>query len=130
MNGRLRVYGNRRRLPARIESCLYRVAQEATNNVIKHAKVDSFSVSLKYAENEVELLVKDRGRGFDLGRSLADADKPDSFGLEGMRERVAEHSGHLIIRSIPGSGTEIRARVPIRAGSEITYLYGDHVSNY
>jgi len=121
LNGRtarLRVYGKRRSLPEKVESCIFRVAQEATNNIIKHSKVTSFTVSLKYADDGVELLVKDKGQGFDVEKALAKADDRKTLGLASMRERVAEQGGNLDIKSSPGKGTRIKVCLPYPKNSE------------
>jgi signal transduction histidine kinase len=111
--GRLRTYGKRRSLPPRAESAIYRVVQEATNNIAKHAKVDNFMVSLKYMEDRVELLVRDKGRGFDVDSALAAAEKRKTFGLMSMRERIVEQGGELRIASGPDGGTAIRVSLPV-----------------
>jgi len=95
------------------ELCLYRVAQEALSNVIRHAGARSASVVLKAMDGGLLLAVRDDGNGFDpetsrLGRSL---------GLASMRERLRLVSGTLDIESAPGRGTAIVAWVPTRGES-------------
>ena len=111
--GRLRTYGKRRSLPPRAESAIYRVVQEATNNIVKHAKVDNFTVSLKYLEDRVELLIRDKGQGFDVESALTAAEKRKTFGLMSMRERIVEQGGELRIESDPEGGTAIRVSLPV-----------------
>ena len=111
--GRLRTYGKRRNLSPRAESAIYRVVQEATNNIVKHAKVDSFTVSLKYQEDRVELIIRDKGQGFNVESALAAAKNRKTFGLMSMRERIVEQGGELGIDSGPNGGTEIRVSLPV-----------------
>jgi len=102
------------RLSATLEFCLYRVAQEALNNVAKHAKAKHVSVRLEVQPTEAILEVTDDGTGFAAeGRTSS-----QSFGVIGMRERVAELNGELAISSTPGQGTTIRARVPLESGGD------------
>ena len=99
----------KRRLPAEIETVLYRVAQEALNNVAKHARATKVRVSLELAEGFAVMRVEDDGVGFD-----PDAPKePRAMGLIGMRERAALVGGFVIVDSSPGKGARITVRIPI-----------------
>ncbi len=100
------------RLATEIESHLYRIVQEALNNVGKHAQATHVSVLLEYRDKEIVLIVEDDGRGFELD---AAATERRGMGLTGMEERIALIGGQLEIESSPGKGTTIYARVPIRA---------------
>jgi PAS domain S-box-containing protein len=94
-------------LPLAVKETLYRVAQEALNNVVKHAQAALVQISLR-AENEtVTLAVQDDGLGFELQQSY-----PGHLGLQSMRERLAAANGSLTINSELGRGTVIQARVP------------------
>lgn len=97
------------RLPADVEFCLYRVAQEALNNVAKHARATEVFVSLSVHPDEATLIVEDNGVGFDPGAPRSG----QSFGLVGMKERVAEQGGTLQVESQPGRGTKVTARIPL-----------------
>ena len=88
--------------------CLYRVAQEALNNVIRHAHASSATVVLRQMDGGLLLAVRDNGAGFDPGGA-----KPGrSLGLASMRERVRLANGTLDIESAPGRGTAVVAWVP------------------
>lgn len=104
------------RLPSAIEVTLYRVAQEAMTNVIRHAQPTRASVVLLRRSAEVTLMVEDDGRGFDPESPRSDG--VDSLGLLGMRERVALVGGTLAIESRPGNGTSIRAQIPLKRNVE------------
>jgi PAS domain S-box-containing protein len=102
------------RLPAALETALFRVAQEALTNVRKHAGTDRVRVTLGHRPGGlVRLEVRDWGRGFDLA-GVASGDGPgERVGLSSMRERVALLGGGLEIRSEPGAGTSVVAEVPL-----------------
>jgi PAS domain S-box-containing protein len=84
---------------------LYRVAQEALNNVFRHSAATRATLALHYSETHAILLISDNGRGFDL------AANSDGIGLLGMRERLRSVGGKFDISSAPGAGTTICASV-------------------
>jgi signal transduction histidine kinase len=96
------------RVPIGIEEGLYRIAQEALNNALKHASAQGVSVSLTLDGPTIVLEISDNGIGFDPDAGLEDA----GLGLDGMYERAAEMGGKLIVDSKPGSGSTIRVEVP------------------
>ncbi len=87
-----------------VEQCVYRVAQEAVENVVHHANAQHLAVSLAVAGGEVQLVVRDDGVGFNP------AAKPPAghYGLEGMRERAHVAGGALTVESQPGRGTTLQ----------------------
>jgi len=91
-----------------VETALYRIAQEALQNVVKHSNARHVTVALRDEGGTIELLVADDGVGYeaDSERSLG------SYGLPGMRERAALVGAQLQIRSSPGSGTTVIVRAP------------------
>ena len=91
---------------------IYRILQEALNNIAKHSQADSVQVSLSKTDGELELYIEDNGCGFDLRESLAKEDFGGGLGLESMRERAEISGGWLKISSEPGQGTSIKARWP------------------
>jgi two-component system, NarL family, sensor histidine kinase UhpB len=93
--------------------CLFRVAQEALNNVARHAGACAASVTLRKMDEGLLLAVRDDGVGFDP----LDPKRRRSLGLASMRERVELVDGSLDIESTPGRGTEIIAWVPAEGGS-------------
>jgi signal transduction histidine kinase len=95
------------RLPADTETALYRLVQEALTNVVKHAAATSVNIVLTRRADGVSAVIEDDGQGFDQS-SIRD----DSFGLVGMRERLALLDGTLTVESRPGSGTTLLAYVP------------------
>jgi signal transduction histidine kinase len=87
-----------------IEQCLFRVAQEALENVVRHSEAHQLCLQLAREDSHLVLVVSDDGRGFDAGRAAGQG----CFGLKGMRERVEMLGGDLDIRSQQGQGTTIR----------------------
>ena len=107
------------RLPTEVEITLYRVAQEALNNVRKHARTTAARVALtQRGRKAVHLEVRDEGRGFDPSAVSGEEGPVERMGLSSMRERVALLGGKLEIRSKPGAGTSLVAEVPLPATFE------------
>jgi PAS domain S-box-containing protein len=92
-----------------METTMYRFAQEALNNVAKHAKAGRVDVALEYAPGYVSLIVEDNGIGFTPSASLTTS---GGFGLIGMRERAALAGAEFQIESAPDQGTTLIFRVP------------------
>lgn len=96
-------------LPGEVELVIYRVAQEALTNVLRHAHATEVTVTLKRAGGGIELRVRDDGRGLPVVKQ--------ERGLVGMRERALLIDAALEARSVPGVGTEIILRVPVAHAS-------------
>jgi PAS domain S-box-containing protein len=110
------------RLPAALETTLFRVAQEALTNVRKHAETDRVRVVLGHrAGGVVRLEVRDWGRGFAPTEVSGGGGPGERVGLSSMRERVALIGGNLEIRSQPGEGTSVVAEVPLPVAEEDGY---------
>ncbi len=97
-------------LPATVAAALYRIAQEAIRNVVRHSQARHLDVRLRRDGKQVVLEISDDGRGFDVAR--AEQRRP-GMGLFSMRERVTLVNGRLDVRSRPGDGTTIVATVPL-----------------
>jgi len=100
-----------KRLPADISLCLYRVLQEALQNVVKHSVSRQAHVALKGHGDAVSLTVKDSGAGFHADEAM----RGPGLGLTSMRERLKVVGGRLSIQSQPGRGTTIDAVAPLRS---------------
>jgi signal transduction histidine kinase len=104
----------RKRMPAEVETHLYRIAQEALNNTLKYAKAASVSVLLEIRDDEIRLIVEDDGIGFNLNSKAKAARKPGrGLGLTSMKERADLLGGRLEIETAPGRGTTIFVNVPV-----------------
>lgn len=111
--GRVRTVGLEAGLPPAIETVCYRILEEALTNVDRHAGASRVDVVVRRSRTWLELVVTDDGRGFDLARAMAAGATGASSGLWGMRARVLAMGGELDIRTRPGAGTRVRARLPI-----------------
>jgi two-component system NarL family sensor kinase len=107
----VRVAGTECTLPDHVEIALYRIAQEALHNVVKHAQASAAEVELRCDASQVTLRVTDDGCGFDLGTR---PDGGESYGLRSMAERAELVGGRLTVTSRPGLGTSVTATVPVR----------------
>ncbi len=99
-------------LPPRVESGIYRIAQEALTNVRRHAQAQNLSLELTIMPDWVKLFIKDDGCGFD-----AEQIPQGHFGLLGLKERVKLLGGELYLCSTPGFGTEIKVKIPLGRAS-------------
>jgi two-component system sensor histidine kinase UhpB len=99
-------------LPADVQIVVYRVAQEALSNAVRHAEAEHVSVELDREGDEVRLAVADDGHGFAFDRIGT------GLGIAGMRERALLVGGDLQVESRPGEGTRVRLRVPIENGDD------------
>lgn len=95
-------------IPPRVAKTLYRITQEALTNISKHAHATNVQVSISATLDLVRLVVEDNGRGFQ-----PTAKTHDSFGLQGMRERVAAVGGVLHLQTEPGAGCRIVVQIPL-----------------
>jgi signal transduction histidine kinase len=95
-------------LPEEHKICVFRVVQEALNNVCRHARASSVEIGLQSNERGISVKIRDDGRGFRLPRR-------NGLGLIGMQERVESLGGHLTVDSEPGMGTTIEIALPLPA---------------
>jgi signal transduction histidine kinase len=106
----LRGLGESARLPAEIETVLYRIAQEALNNIAKHAHAKQAELILERRGSEIILIIADDGDGFDPGQPSSPTSK--GLGLVSMNERAALVGGSVEIESARGQGTTVFVRLP------------------
>jgi signal transduction histidine kinase len=103
------------KLEPAVETTCFRLAQEALTNVARHAQAAHVWFDLHLSGQEVELRVRDDGVGFDVPAARERAIGGASLGLLGMEERVSLAGGEFEILSAPDTGTEVRARFPVRS---------------
>jgi signal transduction histidine kinase len=108
-----RQTGRERRLPREAELALYRITQEALNNLIRHSKATQASLDVEYSEAEIRITVKDNGAGFLVPATPTEFASSGHFGLLGMRERAELIGGRLEIHSEAGQGTRLSVRLAI-----------------
>lgn len=108
------VNGTLHPLTPEIEVRLLRVAQEALNNCRKHARASKVVMTLSCTNNLVALYIQDDGVGFDPAQPHSGtSDHSGGFGLNGMRERVEQLGGTLLVESVLGEGTTLVAELPV-----------------
>lgn len=107
------VTGRRRRMSSQIETVLYRIAQEALNNTVRHAKATEITIDLHFNDHAVVLTIQDNGRGFEPTSILKPQAQVRAWGLLGMQERVGLVGGNFEIESAPGRGTRLVADIPL-----------------
>ena len=100
-------------LPDDLKIVIYRILQEALNNVAKHSKADHISLSLFKEEDFVVLKIEDNGIGLDVSRITSHNDSRTHFGLTGMKERTELSGGSFSVESEKGTGTVITAKWPL-----------------
>lgn len=100
-------------LPAQLNSTLFRIAQEAVNNILRHAQAATARISLCRSGNEVRLQIEDDGQGFDRQQIQEEAVRLQRLGLLGIQERAELVGGKVSVNSIPGKGTQLLVSVPL-----------------
>jgi signal transduction histidine kinase len=103
----MHISGQERRFPADVELALYRMVQEALNNVIRHAKAKQVAIDLAFTAQALNIQVSDDGVGFDVPKSPAEFAPNGHFGLLGLYERAQLIGAQLDIQSAPHSGTKL-----------------------
>lgn len=111
---RMTAFGGVEALGAAKRTVLFRVAQEALNNVVRHARASSVTINITKIADAIRMEIGDNGQAFSVGPTLLAHNK--RLGLVGMRERIEMVGGHLTIESAPGRGTTVRAEIPFHPG--------------
>ncbi len=106
----LEAQGLDRRLDADLETVVFRIAQEALANVLRHSGAERARLAVECADGRIRLLVADRGRGFD---PAAPGGGGDGIGLRGIRDRVELFGGRFQLESRPGEGTRLAVELPL-----------------
>ena len=95
------------------ETALYRIIQEALNNVAKHSQAKRVSIILQGTAGRAQAIIEDDGRGFDTTKPRRPADQEGGLGLSGIQERLNVLGGSLSLESTPGRGTTLIVRIPV-----------------
>ncbi|MBI4760220.1 MAG: ATP-binding protein [Chloroflexota bacterium] len=103
--------GEEQRLAREVELTLYRIAQEALNNVVRHSQAKHAAVRIAFGKKSIELEVSDNGIGFSIPKTPTDFAPNGHFGLLGIRERADLIGARLEVESAPGKGTRLKVRV-------------------
>ncbi len=102
----LKITGERP-LPPEVESALFRFAQEALSNIVRHSEADMVQITLDYGGDMLRFTIQDNGRGFDPAMA-----QPGGFGLTNMQQRINELGGEMELNTAPGQGTKLMACLP------------------
>ena len=113
IRARVMVTGEEKRLPAEVETALFRIGQEAISNVAWHAQATNVLLGLDFRDGTVALEVEDDGVGFDVASVSESADRR-GWGILGMRERASLLGGTFQITSEPANGTRVKVTVPLQ----------------
>jgi signal transduction histidine kinase len=100
--------GNERRLSREVELSLYRIAQEALTNVVKHSKAAHAELKIAYETSRIQMEVIDNGSGFTVPKNPTEFAPKGHFGLLGVHERADLIGAHLEIESAPEKGTRLK----------------------
>jgi len=96
-------------IPDVVKTVIYRVLQEALNNILKHSNAKVINLGLEKKEGKIEFVIQDGGQGFDLDSTLSQKGVDRGLGLAGMKERIQLSGGSFVLESAKGAGTTIRA---------------------
>jgi len=108
------IGGTYRALTPSLENEVFRIAQEALTNIVRHAKATHVLLNLRYHPNDFILTITDNGIGFEATNATLPAE--GHFGLQGMRERTKQINGVLDVKSSSESGTTVTLTVPLPDG--------------
>lgn len=111
----LKILGNQRRLSQQVSLALFRIVQEALQNVRRHSEANSVSIEIEFSKNSVKLRISDNGSGFTMPSDLHKLAHGGKFGLIGMTERVRLVNGNITIKPELGKGTTVFVEVPTDA---------------
>jgi len=112
---KVEIEGDEVLITSALKIAIFRIVQEALNNITKHAQAKDVYIQLKYQPKDVVVSVRDDGVGFDLDMVRMSRARRPSLGLAGMRERAALLGGEVYIQSSPGQGTLVEARLPLQS---------------
>ena len=108
----LNVKGEERRLPSEVELLMYRVIQEALNNIWKHSQATESHIDINFSEKQVDVSIQDNGIGFELSDMIDNLAQTGKLGLIGMQERARLLGASLNFDSSPGQGTRVLFSLP------------------
>ena len=115
---KVQTRGAGRRLSSDVELLLFRIAQEALNNVWRHSGATRAEVAVEFEDNKARMTIRDNGKGFDLPDSVSDLTRHGKLGLAGMQERARLLGGSAAVESTPGKGTTISIEAPYEPTDE------------
>jgi PAS domain S-box-containing protein len=118
---KLKISGQPPNMPNDLEIALFRIVQEAVNNIRRHSGASQFRLYITFADESVEIVVEDNGVGFEVPAMIGNFASDGKFGLVGMRERAHLIGGNLSVDSQIGRGTVVTVRAPLSQGCADVY---------
>jgi len=115
LNADLQIDGKEYKFDNHVEVTIFRIVQEALNNVHRHAGTDHASVRMLYTSDHLAIMVSDQGKGFDVDELAEERRNPSGdghFGVIGMEERARIIGATISIASEPGKGTRVNIKMP------------------
>ncbi len=109
---KVNITGNQRRLQREKELTVFRITQEALNNVRRHSRASTVELTVDFSDDALTVIISDNGQGFEMPPRTSDLVLSGKLGIIGMRERARLAGGTLIVQSETGSGTTITLRMP------------------
>ncbi|MGI2335869.1 MAG: PAS domain-containing sensor histidine kinase [Dehalogenimonas sp.] len=106
------ISGTECQLPSEVQLLLFRIAQEALNNIRKHSDASNVEITVNYGESKTLVAISDNGRGFAIPERVSDLAAIGKLGLAGMRERAQLIGGNVSVSSEPEQGTVVTVEVP------------------
>lgn len=110
----LTIGGKEQRLIPEMELVIFRVIQEALNNIIKHAYASNANVKIEFADSDVTASIYDNGKGFELPETVGDLSHMGKLGLVGMQERISLINGSMVLKTEKDRGTLVTVSVPFK----------------
>ncbi len=115
IKGDINTKGLQERLPVHLETVIFRVIQEAINNILKHAQARNVLIKINRSRNRIKIDILDDGKGFDVHNVLTIREGTRGLGLQGMKERIELVKGKITIDSDIDKGTKISITIPTKA---------------
>jgi two-component system sensor histidine kinase DegS len=112
LNINLDVIGKIEKYPSEVETMLFRIVQEALNNIGKHAKATEALITIEYSEEKFILTISDNGKGFKLAESIDALPRRGKLGLAGIKERASLLGGTVDVTSSSTKGTCLNIEIP------------------
>jgi len=113
IDAHVEVIGMEKTLSAEIQLLLFRIAQEALNNIRRHAEASEVVVKLEFGKNNIKLSISDNGEGFEMPKQIEDLASASRLGIMGMFERARLLGGSLQVKSKLGKGTQVAILMPL-----------------
>ncbi len=120
--------GLKERLPAEMETALYRIVQECLTNTARHANARKVRINLKQTEDTIKATMVDDGKGFDYEALLKNPGEGRGLGIAGMQERALLLNGTLKVDAVPGKGTRVEVNIPLPGEAQMLSFESDELT--